>query len=106
MNFINSINYINDKLTLNKIEYQLYNEEMISKLSNILTQIFDGVVSYNSDIELILGKIYILLLLNSFFNKNDLNEAKNHMAKIKDILSFQNHFSFRQNCITPYFPMN
>ena len=99
MNFINSINYINDKLTLNKIEYQLYNEEMISKLSNILTQIFDGVVSYNSDIELILGKIYILLLLNSFFNKNDLNEAKNHMAKIKDILSFQNHFSFRQNCI-------
>ena len=99
LNFENPINYINDKLILNKINYNIKNEEIMKSFCDLLEQIFDGIISYNGNKELILAKVYIYLLLNSFFCNNNLNESNEFLIKIKEILSYQNFFSLRQNSV-------
>ena len=92
------INYIDNKLILKKINYNINNEE-IKIFCEMIEQMLDGIISYNGDKELILSKIYFYLLLNSLFCKNNLTEAQEILIKIKNILSYQNLFSLSQKAI-------
>ena len=68
----------------------------MNKFCYLLEQIFDGVISYNGEKELMLGKSYICSLLISIFCNNNVNESKEILIKIKEILKYQYLFSFPQ----------
>ena len=99
LNFENQLNYNNNKIILNKINYKIKNEEIIKTFYEMLEQILEGIISYNGDRELILSKAYNILLLNSILCSNNLLQSKEILIKIKNNLSFQNLFSLRQNSI-------
>ena len=99
LNFENPIYYINNTLILTKINCNIKNEEIMKLFYNALEQIFEGVISYDGNKELILAKSYMYSLLNSFFCHNDLNESNEFLVKIKEVLSYQNCFSLRQKAI-------
>ena len=103
LNFENLVNYVDNKLILNKINYNVTNVDTIKSFCEIIEHIFNGVISYNGKKELILAKIYVYLLLNSFFCENNSIKAKEILNKIKEILSYQNIFSLRQRSIVYLF---
>ena len=95
--FKNPINYDkNNSLILSTNHYYIYNIEIMNKFCYLLEQIFDGVISYNGEKELMLGKSYICSLLISIFCNNNVNESKEILIKIKEILKYQYLFSFPQ----------
>ena len=86
----------NNNLLLISNHYYIYNEEMMNKYCYVLEQIFDGIISYNGEKELIYLKSYLYLLLNSIFYQNNIKKSKEILNKIKQFLKYQYLFSFTQ----------
>ena len=97
--FENPVKYNNNEIVLNKMNYTIKNEEIMKTFCEMLELLLEGIISYNGDKELILSKAYFYLLLNYFFCRDNLIEAKKILIKIKNILSYQTLFSLRQNTI-------
>ena len=95
--FKNPIEYDkNNNFLLKNYHYYIYNEEMMNKFCYVLEHIFDGIISYNGEKELMLFKAYLYSLLTSIFCHNNVNEAKEIIVKIKESLKYQYLFSFTQ----------
>ena len=78
------------------VHYYIYNEDIMKKYLYILEQILDGIISHNGEKELFLFKSYLYSMLTSLFVHNNLNEAKDLLIKMKEILKYQYFFSFTQ----------
>ena len=95
--FKSPINYDkNNNLIIKSNHYYIYKEEIMNKFCYLLEQIFDGIISYNGEKELMICKTYIYSLLASIFCDNNINESKEILIKIKEILKYQYLFSFTQ----------
>ena len=86
----------NNNIIIQNNPYYIYNNEIMNKFCYILEQIYDGIISYNGEKELMLFKSYLYSLLNSIFCNDNINEAKDILIKIKENLKNQCLFSFTQ----------
>ena len=98
--FKNPISYDkNNNLIFKNNHYYIYSNEIMKKFCYILEYIYDGIISYNGEKELMLFKTYLYLLLTAIFYHNDLNESKEILIKMKEIIKNQCLFSFTEYAV-------